>query len=145
MKNSSRLNISAIIITALLLPGCVSRTTYDRDVGTLLTKIQKLKSDHALEVRALESKIHERGRSLNELTTRYMSLQEDNVQAQIKLGSLRGDLETLSKDVAELKLVIFTNVKGSEANEMMIKLIDMQNRIQILLEKEKNRESGLSR
>ncbi len=53
-------------------------------------------------------------------------LKAEKDSAQAKLDGLKADLDALMKDMAEIKLVIFTNMRGSEANEMMIKLNNMQ-------------------
>jgi len=55
--------------------------------------------------------------------------------SEAKLGRLTSDLQALQRDMTELKLVIFSNFKGSQANEMMLKLNEMQRRVQEILRK----------
>lgn len=141
MNRSSRslaaISLIAIPALGITLQGCVSRAQYDQDVGRLAVALHNEKADKASNIAYLEGKVHERGKTLSELTSRYIAVQKENEQAQTKLNGLKGDLEKLLHDVEELKLVLFTNVKGQEANEMMIKLIDMRHRLKLLLEKEK--------
>lgn len=118
----------------LLLTGCfVSKKDYDNNINRLANELRNERIEHAATVKALEIKLQERGKSLNELTARYMELVKEKEQSQLVFNGLKGELDVLLRDIAELRLVIFTNVKGMEANEMMIKLIDMQNRVQVLI------------
>lgn len=137
----SSLILKTVPLTAVLaasLSGCVSKATYDQDISTLLIKLQRERADNAQNVKALEIKLQERGKSLSEITNRLIMLQKEREQSYGKISHFRADIEAIQRDLAELKLVIFTNVKGSEGNEMIIKIIDMQHRIQTILGAEKD-------
>lgn len=128
-----------IFIGLLALPvlavGCVSRGAYDENVSLLLQKIEAERAERMSTMRALEIKIQERGKTLSELTTRYIDLKAQQDYSQAKLARLQGDLEGLLSSMSEMKLVIFTNFKGSEANELMLKLNSMQKTVQEILKK----------
>lgn len=134
----------SLVLSFPFFYGCVSRSAYQAEMYRMTEKLKEEKRDHAFDVKSLETKLSDKNKSLSELTNRYMEIEKQNQEFRKKLGYLRGDIEALLKDIAELKLVVFTNVKGSEGNEMMIKLIDMQQRLQGLLLKEKlEQESSL--
>lgn len=128
-----------IAIGLLALPlvgsGCVSRGAYEENVGLLMDKMHRERAESQSTVRALEIKVQERGKTLSELTARYIDLKAQHDYSQAKLGRLQNDLEGLLRDMSEMKLVIFTNFKGSEANEMMLKLNSMQKTVQEILKK----------
>lgn len=128
-----------ILAAALLLPlfaqGCVSRGAYHENVNALLQKLERERAENAASERALQIKVQERGKTLSELTARYIDLKAQQDYSQAKLARLQGDLEGLLSDMAEMKLVIFTNFKGMEANEMMLKLNSMQKTVQEILRK----------
>ncbi len=139
MKKNRDARIIYAILSGLLLclalPGCVSRSAYDQNMSAVLRKLQVERAEKNEAVQKLEQKVQDRGKSLNELTARYMDLQKEHEKSQVRLNRFKSDLEVLLRDMAELKMVIFTNVKGTQANEMMIKLMEMQNRVQLILGK----------
>lgn len=120
----------------LIFAGCVSRGAYEENIGNISEKLKAEKSARSKDVRVLEQRVAERGKTLSDLTGRYIQLKAEKDAAQSKLDGLKADLDALMKDMSELKLVIFTNMRGSEANEMMIKLNNMQKRVDRLLTKE---------
>lgn len=122
------------LIAGIFLSGCVSRGAYDADIARLASKLQQERADHAATVKALEIKLKERAKSLSELTDRYMLLQHEREQYQ--LPGLKKDLEILLKDLDELKLVVTSNLKGSEGREMVMKINDMHKRISTILDRE---------
>lgn len=124
------------ILLVLAAAGCISRSAYEGDMQTLYTQLQNERVANAAKIKALEIRLQERAKSLAELTNRYMTLEKDKEQAQIKINNLKGDFESLLRDMAELRLVIDSNIKGSGAAEMKLKLADMQNRIINLLGKQ---------
>lgn len=131
---------TTILISALIMPvlfmGCgVSRRTYDTNMAMVIDELNQERTARNTANHALELKVNERGRTLSELTGRYMSLKEQNDFNQAKLGRLKGDLDRLLRDFSELKLVIFANFKGAQANEMLLKLNEMQRTVQELLKK----------
>lgn len=141
MKTSYRnqiLTVMALSI-ALALSGCVSKRTYDRDVTALLNKLEMGEGISATSMRSLKTTVHSKSISLSKLTNKYTLLEKDYVRASERLNSFGKDLQTLKKDIAELKLVISINIdklQSTVANEMLIKIIDMEYRIDELLEKE---------
>jgi hypothetical protein len=126
---------ASLLALPLLIQGCVSRSSYNENVNSLLQKMDAERVRNAETERALEIKVQERGRTLSELTSRYIELKAQQDYSQAKLGRLQSDLEGLLRDMSEMKLVIFTNFKGSEANEMMLKLNSMQKTVQEILKK----------
>jgi len=126
---------TGLMAASIAVSGCVSRSAYNESVDILMKKMQKERAESQSQQRALEIKVQERGRTLSELTARYIDLKAQNDYSQTKLGRLKNDLERLLRDMAEMKLVIFTNFKGSEANEMMLKLNSMQKTVQEILKK----------
>lgn len=129
--------IAASSLSLTALSGCVSLSAYEEDVAKLTIALQNEKAARAEAERKADYRVQERGKSLNEMTNKYIEIQKNYEQVQIKVLRLKGDFEKLLHDVDELKLVVHTNVKGSVGSELMIKLIDMENRLNILLEKEK--------
>lgn len=127
--------VSSLSLTAL--SGCVSLSAYEEDVAKLSAALQSEKAARAEAERKSDYRGQERGKSLNEMTNKYIELQKSYEQVQVKVLRLKGDFERLLHDVDELKLVVHTNVKGSAGSELMIKLLDMENRLNILLDKEK--------
>ncbi|MBI5588291.1 MAG: hypothetical protein HY889_08000 [Deltaproteobacteria bacterium] len=126
--------VALAFIVGIFLSGCVSRGAYDADIARLAVKLQQERADHADTVRALEIKLKERARSLSELTDRYMLLQHEREQYQ--LPGLKKDMEILLKDLDELKLVVTSNLKGSEGREMVMKINDMHKRISTILDRD---------
>ena len=126
---------AGLLALPLFAEGCVSRGAYDENINLLMQKMNKERTENAATERALEIKVKERGRTLSELTNRYIELKAQQDYSQAKLGRLQNDLEGLLRDMSEMKLVIFTNFKGSEANEMMLKLNSMQKTVQEILKK----------
>jgi septal ring factor EnvC (AmiA/AmiB activator) len=125
--------------TALLLSGCVSKSTYDRDVAALLNKLAKNQGTTASSIDAMETRMKIKASSLTRLTEKYMVLEKEHMRTMERLSSFRDDLENLRKDIAELKLVVSTNIdklRSTMANELLIKIIDMEYRVQELLRKE---------
>lgn len=118
------------------LSGCVSLSAYEEDVAKLTTALQNEKAARAEAERKTDSRVQERGKSLNDMTNKYIELQKKYEQVQVKVLRLRSDFEKLLHDVDELKLVVHTNVKGSVGSEIMIKLLDMENRLNTLMDKE---------
>ncbi|MBI4950362.1 MAG: hypothetical protein HY955_09485 [Deltaproteobacteria bacterium] len=127
-----------LLFTALTLvfAGCVSRGAYEENIGNISGKLKAEKTARSTDVKILEQRLADRGKTLSDLTGRYIMLKAEKDSAQSKLDGLKADLDALMKDMSELKLVIFTNMRGSEANEMMIKLNNMQKRVDRLLTKE---------
>ncbi|MFQ5737221.1 MAG: hypothetical protein ACE5GY_10250 [Thermodesulfobacteriota bacterium] len=113
--------------------GCISRNAYNKNISRLASQLQNERAARAKDAENYEKKLREKSVTLTELTNRYITLQKESSAAHRKLGSLKGDLDTLLRDIAELKAVIFQNVKGSVRNEMMIKLMEMQYRVKSLL------------
>lgn len=128
---------AALSVLGATLSGCVPRSRYDEDIARLAIALQNEKIEKANALNQMEGRVQERGKTLSDLTARYMALEEENRKNELKLSGLKGDLEKLLSDIKELKLVLFTNTKGSEGKEMMIKLIDMENRLNRLIEVEK--------
>lgn len=124
-----------LLALPLLSSGCVSRSAYDENINLLLQKMKNERAESQSTARALEIKVQERGKTLSELTSRYINLKAQQDYNQAKLGRLQKDLEGLLRDMSEMKLVIFTNFKGSEATEMMLKLNSMQKTVQEILKK----------
>ncbi len=140
MTNSfAKRKIIYALVTGLLassvLPGCVSRSAYERNMTAVMRTMETERREKNEAIAKLELKVQDRGRSLNELTAKYMDLQKEHEKSQIRFHRLKTDLDALLRDMAELKMVVFANVKGTQANEMMIKLMEMQNRIQLMLGK----------
>lgn len=127
--------LAAALLVTLFSQGCVSRGAYNENVNALLAKLERERAQNASTERALEIKVQERGKTLSELTNRYIELKAQQDYSQAKLARLQSDLEGLLSSMAEMKLVIFTNFKGSEANEMMLKLNSMQKTVQEILKK----------
>lgn len=125
----------ALLSIPVIAAGCVSKGAYNENVALLLKKIEAERAERSSAMRALEIKIQERGKTLSELTTRYIELKAQQDYSQAKLARLQGDLEGLLSSMSEMKLVIFTNFKGSEANELMLKLNSMQKTVQEILKK----------
>lgn len=129
----------AMIISLGLVPaGCVSKLSYDRDIAYYTVQLQQERSDNAVRIKTLEAKLRDKGNTVNELTERYMALQKDRADLQVWQGKFKPELEALSKEISELKLVITTNadrLKGPVANEMLGKIADMENRVNELLRK----------
>jgi septal ring factor EnvC (AmiA/AmiB activator) len=122
--------------TALLLSGCVSKSTYDRDVAALLNQLAKERGTKASSINAMETQVKTKAGSLTRLTDKYMQLEREHMLTKERLSSFRDDLENLRKDVAELKLVVSTNIdklRSTMANELLIKIIDMEYRVEELL------------
>lgn len=128
---------ATLSVLGAMLSGCVARSRYDEDIARLAIALQNEKIAKADELSQLEGRVQERGKTLSDLTARYMALEEENRKNTIKLSGLKDDLGKLLSDVKELKLVLFTNTKGSEGKEMMIKLIEMEHRLNRLIEVEK--------
>lgn len=126
---------AGLLAFPLIAQGCVSRGAYNENINLLMQKMNKERAENSATERALEIKAQERGRTLSELTTRYIELKAQQDYSQAKLGRLQSDLEGLLSAMSEMKLVIFTNFKGSEANEMMLKLNSMQKTVQEILKK----------
>lgn len=126
---------AGLLALPIFAEGCISRGAYDENINLLMQKMNRERAENSANERALEIKVQERGRTLSELTTRYIELKAQQDYSQAKLGRLQNDLEKLLSDMSEMKLVIFTNFKGSEANEMMLKLNSMQKTIQEILKK----------
>jgi hypothetical protein len=126
---------AGLLAFPLISQGCVSRGAYDENISLLMQKMNRERAENAATERTLEIKVQERGRTLSELTTRYIELKAQQDYSQAKLGRLQSDLEGLLSSMSEMKLVIFTNFKGSEANEMMLKLNSMQKTVQEILKK----------
>jgi hypothetical protein len=126
--------LAVAFIASVLLSGCVSRSGYNADISRLTLKLQQERADHAYTVKTLEEKIRDRGRSLTELTERYMLLQRE--RAQFQLPGLRKDMEILLKNLDELSLVVSANLKGSEGREMQMMINDMRGRITGVLDRE---------
>lgn len=128
--------VSSLSLTAL--SGCVSLSAYEEDVAKLTIALQNEKAARVEAERKSDYRGQERGKSLSEMTNKYIELQKSYELVQIKVLRLKGDFEKLLHDVDELKLVVHTNVKGSAGSELMIKLLDMENRLNILLDREKD-------
>lgn len=121
------------VLASTVMPGCISRRAYEQNMATVTRRLETERTEKNEAIAKLEQKVQDRGRSLNELTAKYMDLQREHEKSQIRAHRLKSDLDALLRDMAELKMVVFANVKGTQANEMMIKLMEMQNRIQLML------------
>ncbi|WKZ33281.1 MAG: hypothetical protein QY316_02435 [Thermodesulfobacteriota bacterium] len=124
-----------VLVSAGLFTGCVSKTAHEGRVTILLEQLHRERMEKNAEIQLLETKVRERGRTLSGLTEMYMKIKAQNDTAQEKLGRLEGDLNALQNDLSELKLIVYSNLKGSQANEMILKLNEMQRRVQAILEK----------
>ncbi|MBI5492981.1 MAG: hypothetical protein HY893_08620 [Deltaproteobacteria bacterium] len=123
------------LLASSVMPGCISRRAYEANMASVMRTLDTERREKNEAIAKLEQKVQDRGRSLNELTAKYMDLQKEHEKSQIRFHRLKSDLDALLRDMAELKMVVFANVKGTQANEMMIKLMEMQNRIQLMLGK----------
>ncbi|HBG45788.1 MAG TPA: hypothetical protein DDW94_02255 [Deltaproteobacteria bacterium] len=123
------------ILTLPILSGCVSRRACEENISYLVDKLNREKASGNEEIGLLEVKVKERGRAIGDITGRYIKLMDQHDISEAKLGRLTSDLQALQRDMTELKLVIFSNFKGSQANEMMLKLNEMQRRVQEILRK----------
>ncbi len=135
LMNGKIILAAGLLALPLLTQGCVSRGAYDENIKLLTQKMHTERAVNAANERVLQIQVNERGKTLNELTTRYMDLKAQQDYSQAKLARLQSDLEGLLSAMSEMKLVIFTNFKGSEANEMMLKLNSMQKTVQEILKK----------
>lgn len=135
LRNGKVILAAGLLALPLLAQGCISRGAYDENIKLLTQKMNRERAENASNERALQIKVQERGKTLSELTTRYMDLKAQQDYSQAKLARLQNDLEGLLSAMSEMKLVIFTNFKGSEANEMMLKLNSMQKTVQEILKK----------
>lgn len=137
--------LSAAII-AVALPmvvasgGCISLGAYQQNMAQLAGQLQNERAAHAEDIEKYDARLRDKNDTVVKLTERFMALQKKNADSQAKLDSLKNDLETLLRDMAELKMVVFHNVKGSEGNEMIIKLMEMQHRVKNLLRSETGTE-----
>ncbi len=139
MRLASAWLLPLVLAAVMVLPGCISRSTYNRDMSKLLNKIDLDKQESEGIYDKLEAANDDRSFTLNKLTTRYMQLQKSHARLQKKFNNFDKDLNTFSHDIAELKLVITKNmdkIRSSMANEMLIKIIDMEFRIEELRKKE---------
>ncbi len=141
MKTSYKNQVFTVLTLSVVmaLSGCVSKRTYDRDVTALLNKLEKGQGNSVDSMQSMQVKMHSKTVSLKRLTNRYSLLEKDYVRASERLNSFGSDLQDLKKDIAELKFVISINIdklKSTVANEMLIKIIDMEYRIDELLKKE---------
>jgi peptidoglycan hydrolase CwlO-like protein len=141
MKNlhTNRVLTVLALLIALALSGCVSKRSYDRDVSSLLNKLEQDKGRSANSMEIMESKVKSKAAVLSTLTGKYTTLEKDYIRARERLNSFNSDLQSLKKDIAELKLVVSINIdklRSTVANEMLIKIIDMEYRIGELLKKE---------
>lgn len=135
LRNGKFIFAAGLLAIPILAQGCVSKGVYEENINLLMQRMNRERAENAANERALEIKVRERGKTLSELTTRYIDLKAQQDYSQAKLGRLQGDLERLLSDMSEMKLVIFTNFTGSEANEMMLKLNSMQKTVQEILKK----------
>ncbi len=137
LKRSSLLLL--LLVPTLVLPGCISRSTYNRDMSKLLNRIELDKQEYDKIYERLNAQTTDRSVTLNKLTTRYMLLQKNHSKLQTRMNHFGKDLNAFSRDIAELKLVITKNmdkIRSSMANEMLIKIIDMEFRVNELQKKE---------
>lgn len=141
-RSPGLLRIAALLSVPLLafsLSGCVPKAMYDKDVkkanANLIIARERIQELEA----AYEAQARDKGRTVSVLTDRYIELQEQNKGMTRRLNSFRDELLNLQRDIAELKLVITRNmekIRSSMANEMLIKLIDMEHNVGVLLKKE---------
>ena len=125
---------AALTLSTLFLTGCcVSRETYYKDIGKLETELNFERRVNAEQVKNYEQKLHDKSNSLKVITERYMELEKSNGAARGTLDSLQDDLQGMLNDMAELKMVIYHNVKGSEGAQMLIKLNEMKYKIKRLM------------
>ncbi|MBI5344414.1 MAG: hypothetical protein HZB83_03610 [Deltaproteobacteria bacterium] len=123
----------------LTLSGCVSKGTYDRDVGTLAVSLERERALGASRINELETKLSGRGKTMSELTERYATLQKDREKAQMKFNMFRPDVEGLIRDIEQLRLMVYANAKnmlGSSGSEMIIKLTGMERTLKEMLIKD---------
>jgi len=136
MKTSRRIFIVAVAAAGMLSTGCVSKYSYDRDVGRLASQLQAEREQNNYRVTALENTSTTKAQTLADLTNRYIELQKVNQRSQQRINNIRGDMNALLSDIEELKLIISSNVKGAEAYEMLFKLDDMKARISGVISKD---------
>lgn len=63
-----------LILLAFAMNSCVFRRDYDRDMARMQRQMADEKESHRADVRALELKLKDRARTLDELTVRYGAL-----------------------------------------------------------------------
>jgi hypothetical protein len=137
--HTNRILALLALSVVLALSGCVSKRTYDRDVTALLNKIEQGKGQSASSIGGMKSRLDTKNASLSLLTNKYIMLEKDYIRVKKRLNTFDSDLQSFKKDIAELRLVVSTNIdklRSTVANEMLIKIIDMEYRVDELLKKE---------
>jgi len=133
------IQVFLFIPLALVFAGCVSKSTYDRDVARLTRQLQAERGETGSTMTSLEARLADKSATLTRLTESYIQLQAESKRGSERLNRFRADLEELQRDISEVKLVVGKNVEkfpSTTANEILIKLIDMEYRVQVLIKKE---------
>ncbi len=128
-----------LLVPTLAFSGCISRSTYNRDMAKLLNKIAVGQQEYEKMANNLEAGGRDRAETLNKLTLRYMKLQKNHSKLLRRYNNFDNDLNEFAHDLSELKLVVNKNIDkiiSSMANEMLIKIIDMEFRVNELRKKD---------
>lgn len=128
--------VIAVACFGMLSAGCVSKYSYDRDIGRLTSQLETEREQSMYRTTALENTSEAKAQSLAELTNRYIDLQKKNQDAQRRINNIKGDMNSLLSDIDELKLIISSNLKGPEAYELLFKLDDMEKRVRGVIAKD---------
>lgn len=127
---------AGLMLALTALSGCVRRSDYDRDVNDLERKLRQERIINAANLKDLELKLRDKSRSVNELTQRYMELQETAAGLKAWKAGFDKELSALSADVDELRL-IFTknaaNIKGPAPFALHTKMVDIETRLNALM------------
>ena len=131
-----------LVCASALISGCIGfvrESEYDRNMGELTRQLKIERAASASMAADYEHKLLDKSRTLTVLTERYMEMQKENENLQIWKGGFTRELETLAKDVAELKLVITKNLDNTSAfpiTPLLMKVIDMEYRLNELRKKQ---------
>jgi outer membrane murein-binding lipoprotein Lpp len=136
MKPSQITQVVAIVFLGMLSAGCVSKYSYDRDVGKLSSQLQSEREQSMYRTDALKSTSESKAQTLSDLTGRYIALQKLNQDSQRRINNIAGDMHALLANIDELKLIISSNLQGAVAYELLFKLDDMENRIRRVIVKD---------
>ncbi len=126
------LQLMLVILAAMSLTGCVTRESYDRDIGELQRRLVNERSDKESAVHAMELKLKDRAKTLEVLTERYSKLEQEKL-SQGNLRYSKDDLEFLLKKIKELKVEVRDNITDAKAVEMTETLKEMEHKVNLLL------------
>ena len=130
--------LALAVLLPLVFTGCVTRSSYEKGIDEMERRLAAERANNLASMSVIESKLEDKNSTLKEITERYMALQKGQEESQAWINGFRSELEAISKDLSELKLVISSNtneMKSTVANEMLIKIIDMEHRIGEMLKK----------